>query len=743
MGYQPFAVAPFTSGISKYLKPFLQPEEALTDMQDCYCYRGSVFSRDGFDLFDDFPFAAGLAQTDWTNGSTTTFVGTLPLVGGGTNVGQKSLQISHVNAGVLVTNGTDDGVGNITGTNIAAGSTINYATGAYTINFTAAPTANNGIKIVFGIKLGVGDGTTGPYAFNLPSAGAFAFSGIHLKSVVVGAATAAVQTSNIPFETPNPNALTGDLTNLDAPPKVTAGTITYATGAITGLTFTNAVSNVQDIWARWEYIPSVTEPIKGIRFYWTVNGSQDTLVFTNTQAARVDAQNFKLTNISGPNYFTLTSIEKQFYVLANYQAKAFILNNKDPLTVWDGIFLYQPTVTLNGAGATLSTGLHIFLYKNRLVILRPTWSTGVRPQQALFSALNNPFNWITDTLGNGGFVDAASQEWIISAEFLRDELLVGLQDSNWKLRYTGIDNDPYRWQKNNDTRRIDAPYAAVSFQNYITMAGSTGLVTADGVNVARYDEKIIDFSDDDINQDNFDIVNGVRYDLTNQQFLCYPSKETSLPDYSDKWLVWNFIEGSFAVYNIPATTFGFYVRYQDLAWQDFNAANGLDYSWNDFKDQNWFSYFAQGQAKIGIFGTKDGQVMELVPGFATDNGTKFGFEFTSIQFNPYLKQGQQARLGFIDFYFDRPDDFPVQDPDYLISIDFYLDEQQVPYQTVVLNPSEDDFIKKRVYSGAIGNFHSFRIYLSDDQIQNSTASTKAFRLNAFILYMQQGGRIIQ
>ena len=742
MGYQPFLVAPISSGISTYLKPFMQPEDAFTDMQDCFCYRGSVRQRDGYDLFDNFPSIAGLDQAAWTDGTTTTYSGTLPFIGGGTDVGKKSLAISHVNSGTIVTNGTDDGAGNITGTNIAAGSTINYTTGAWTINFTAAPTKNFGLKIVFGIKLGVGNGTTGPYALSLPSTSPFSLP-INPRSLVVGASTAPVQLSNTPFEIEADDGLTGDLTNT-TPGNVTAGTITYATGAITNLTFTNVVAAGNDIWARWEYLPATTEPIKGIKFVWTTTGNQNTIVFTNTQAALVDAQNFKLTNISGPNFFTLTAADKQFYSVANYLNKAFILNNKDPLTVWDGTFLYQPTVSLTGGGATLTTGLLVTLFKNRLIIFRPTWSTlGIRPQQALFSALNNPFDFITDALAHGGFVDAATNEWFITYEFLRDEIEAGFQESTWKFRYTGIDTDPYRWQKINDSRRVDAPYATVSFQNFITELGSNGFLRCDGVNTERYDDKIIDLAATSINQDNIDICNAIRYDLLNQQFICYPRKDLNVADFCENWLVWNFLENSFAIYNIAATCFGFYVNFKDLAWEDFTAANKLDYAWEDFKDQNWLSYFAQGNAKIGLFGTKDGKVMKLISDFATDNGTNFGFDFTSVQFNPFLKQGQQARFGFIDLYFDRPLDFPAVDPNYLISIDFFLDEQEAPYQTIIFNPSEDDFIKKRIYSGAIGNFHSFRIYLSDDQIANSTAATKGFTLNGFILWMQPGGRIIQ
>lgn len=488
------------------------------------------------------------------------------------------------------------------------------------------------------------------------------------------------------------------------------------------------------------------EAIRGIKLYTTRSNIRETIVFNNTQAALVDDTNHKLTNITGPNFFTLTQTEPNFFSMTNYLFKAFILNNKDPLAVYDGTTMFYPNIFLDNASSiTLSTGLHVFLYKNRLVVLRPTWSTtGVQPQQALFSALNNPFDFITDKRGHGGFVDAPTGEWIQAAEFLRDELIVYFQESTWKLRYTAVDQIPFRWEKINDSRRVDAPYAVVGYQNFTTSIGTTGTIRCDGVNVERYDDKIIDFTADDIDQTNIQLCNAIRYDLLNQQFLCYPSQDLvgEPTDFCDKWLVWNFLENSFAIYNIPATTFGFYYRSQDLAWQDFTAANNLDFSWSNFQDQNWFSYFANANAKLGMFGTKEGIVYSLSPGFASDNNVPFGFEFTTKDFNPFVKEGKQARLGYIDFYFDSPDAGEEPDQQYFLSIDFYANENETPYKTITLNPSEQDWVKKRVHVGSIANFHKFRIYLNAQQISDSTVASRGFVLNGYILYMQPAGRII-
>jgi hypothetical protein len=734
--YTPYMVAPSSTAISTYLKPWLQPEDALVNMEDCYTYRGVIQKRYGYGLFDDFPDGVGIFHLGAGDGTTTAFAGSLPY----TPVGKRSLQISHTQGGVLITDGTDDGAGGISGTNIAAGSTINYASGAVVLNFTAAPDANTGIRVDFGVRIGIGDGVTTTFTPNLNSI----IPGLPIfRQSVFIKNTSTNQFTPTTFDVPNSSATIGTLTNV--PNGVTAGTVTYASGAIS-VTFATpppAAAANQDIWARWQFLAS-SEPIKGIKFFWTSDGSQQTLVFNDTMMAVIDNINRKLVNVSGPNYFN-TGV-KNFFSVANYIGKAFIVNNTDRLTVWDGTFLFQPVVSINSGAPlvnVLTTALFVTVFKNRLILFRPTISAVVKPQRAMYSALNNPFNWFSDVQGAGGFIEAATPEWIISEEFLRDEVIGHFQDSTWKFRYTGIDTAPYRWEKINDMRRVDCPYATTSYQNYDTAVGATGLIRCDGVNVERYDDKIIDFTEDNINQDNIEICNSYRFDNLNQQLICYQSKELTVPtDYCDKWLVWNFLENSFALFNIPATTFGAYYGGRDLAWQDFTEALGLDYSWEDFQEgQNWLSYFAQRGAKIPLFGTKDGQVMELFPFFSTDNGTRTGFEFLTKDFNPFIQAGQRCVFGYVDFYFDRPSAPLEYDPDYLLSIDFYSDEQESPTLTLVLNPSEDDWQKKRVFVNSNAQFHRFRMYLSEDQIATSTVATNGFTLNGYILYFAPGGRI--
>lgn len=747
--YTPFLVAPLDTGISRYMKPWMQPDQAMTDMQDCYCYRGVVQKRYGFSLYGYFVNRVGIKQVGVGTGAATTFSPTLDYV----PVGKRSLTITHTQGGTTYTDGTDDGAGGISGTNIAAGSTINYATGAITLNFTAAPTINTPIRINYGVKVAANTGgapSTGPYTLNFPTTASFGTPltprSIYIKN------TDSVQYSALSGDVPNDAGTSGTLVNGNG---IASGSITdYTLASNQGtVTFSGTIDNAaanQDIWASWQFglltspsTPSAS-PIKGIKWYWETGGLQQTLVFNNKRMAVLDPTDFAIDDVTGSDFFN--TADANFFSVANYSGKAYILNNSDRLTIWDGSSLYQPIISFTSGSPTvneLTTGLHIFIYKNRLVVLRPTESSVVKPQRARYSSSRNPLDWISNTPGHGGFIDAPTPEWIISAEFLRDELIVNFQDSTWKLRYTGVDTAPFRWEKINDTRRNDCPYTAVSYQNFTTSMGSTGLIRCDGVNVERYDDKIIDYTQDDIDQDSIQVSAGYRFDYLNQQFICHPSPDHVVTDYSDKWLVWSFLENSFSVWNIESTTIGTYIQGKDLTWADFVAKNNLDFSWQDISDTStWMSYFSQGNTKITLFGTKEGGLFAIQPGLGTDNGTTTGFSFLTKDFNPFVKDAQQARLGYVDFYFDRPQSEQDPDPNYTLTIDFFINEAEVPYKSVTLNPSSDNWRFKRVYSGAMGNFHRFKVYLTDDQIANSSVANLGFILSGYILYMSPAGRLI-
>jgi len=177
---QPYLISEFKSGINNYVQPWMRPQDAFDPLVNAYMYRGTINKRAGIAPFanrlaDHNPVMGIMQRIDESTGQTNLVVCStqnlyLYDTGGatfnaitsvsnsnfwiGTATGTKTLPTFFPNlapSSVSITNGittiTDDGAGNLSSGGIfAAGSTINYATGVATLNFTGS-TANTSLKL--------------------------------------------------------------------------------------------------------------------------------------------------------------------------------------------------------------------------------------------------------------------------------------------------------------------------------------------------------------------------------------------------------------------------------------------------------------------------------------------------------------------------------------------------------------------------------------------------------------------
>lgn len=141
MSYQPFLIANYATGFDRELQPWLLPNDAFTDLLDCYVYRGVTVKRDGYKGFATGPSGAyvesrmvheksAVAMTGAIDGVNKTFTKTLSFP-----IQKGSITISGSNP---VQTLTDDGIGGFTGDGVG---TIDYSTGAVSITLTSAPIA--------------------------------------------------------------------------------------------------------------------------------------------------------------------------------------------------------------------------------------------------------------------------------------------------------------------------------------------------------------------------------------------------------------------------------------------------------------------------------------------------------------------------------------------------------------------------------------------------------------------------
>lgn len=423
-----------------------------------------------------------------------------------------------------------------------------------------------------------------------------------------------------------------------------------------------------------------------------------------------------------------------FFNSTNWQGDLWLTNNKDRITVFNGTTLARPSFPITQSHALIYTNdittcLDLDVYKNRLLVQKPklVGSSTADQQSIRWSAINNPTNLVADIAGNGGELSAPTDDFIQSSEFLRDTLIVLFRNSLWTFRYTGYDAQPFVFQKINNTKSINAPYATIPYDERITAMGSKGLIACDGVNVQRYDLPVIDVFLNNINQSRFGQCFAQRFDSINQSWMLYPS-DANATGISDQALIYNFMENTWSTYKMTLSCLGIFYEVSDAKWNSFAVSGPTPLNWED-ADFTWNAYRNQKQAPTLLGGNDAGTVFVLSQG-VTDNGVAIPASITTTQWNPFLGTGERVQIGYIDFYYET-------NPDTTLTLTFYVDNSLLPADTKTLvledtTGNNGNLSMQRVFINYIGEFVQMNI---------SSSSESNFKILGMILWARPSGRL--
>jgi hypothetical protein len=218
-------------------------------------------------------------------------------------------------------------------------------------------------------------------------------------------------------------------------------------------------------------------------------------------------------------------------------------------------------------------------------------------------------------------------------------------------------------------------------------------------------------------QDKAELSYGSRIDETNEAIFTFVSPENT-DGFPDSQIVLNFDNNSYSLYDLPIHSIGQTVVNSDLILD--NIEEILDTINESFDDKSLQAGFP-----ITIFGDKNGVVYQYNVTSA-DGDSKIDFNMKTIQLNPATAQGVSVRLGYVDF-------LVTSDSSNTIDISLFLNQENTAYLTETIDCVDDgDKTWKRVYSGAVSNYHQIGI-------QNNT-STDDPEIHAIVPYFDLGGR---
>lgn len=590
---RPLTISNTRKGLERDVEAFLLPQDAYPTIEDFYMFRGRIVRRKGIEKLGPGNQIVSSTTDSPQNVGTRSAVPPDDVV---TNTITFDPLAYRIGAGTLsitdgITTFTDDGEGNlIVAVGFGLDGTINYCTG----DFTATFTANNGaaaiiatFEIVYGLPcMGLRSREVIPIneeqlvAFDTIKANLFigAVPVPHFEDITF------YRTTNIPF------SWTG--TDADFFWTLNYQNAFFASNYIRGFQAFTITAINNNATATITFAGALVFPLGSV------------IGVTNVLAAGPGTINGKFGTVTASAAGSVTVTIDTATSALNYTSGGILHAHTNSID-GDGIRWYDGTGWVNfspplssdtaGTNVVLLMGALILVaYKGRMLALNTIEGTSYASfntfrQRVRYSEVGTVFYdgfvptgwpggsqadaWRSDIVGRGGFIDAPTQEMIISAEFIKDTLIVFFERSTYQLRYTGDPTIPFIWEKINTELGAESTFSIVPFDRGVFAIGNYGVITCDSVNVQRIDQIIPDevFNIHN-NNDGVRRVGGIR-DFTKQLVywtfpMDFQNNDESPNIFPSRVLVYNYLDGSYSFFNDSLTCFGSFQLFNDIRWKD-------------------------------------------------------------------------------------------------------------------------------------------------------------------------------
>lgn len=592
-------------------------------------------------------------------------------------------------------------------------------------------------------------------------------------------------------------------------------------------------------------------PVMGIGTYEQAGINDEMVIAFDTQFAYQFAANGweRLAAEATAGAATWTGDNSEFFWTANWRGStaasilffvsnyntAATLTNSDRMRYFDGtqwnMFSPRYDSTAPANQSFVLSARIIVPFKDRLLLLNTVENTGAAPgtnatyvNRCRYSWNGDPTNasaFYEDVPGSGNYIDAPTKEAIVTAQFLKDRLIVFFESSTWELAYTGNQIEPFVWQKINTELGAESTFSQVPFDKVVLGVGNVGIHACTGYNVERIDGKIpqtvfnIHNSDEGPKR-----VAGIRDYYTEMVYWSFPDENrSSTYPFNNKVLTYNYKADVWSFNDDSITAFGYAQIPQNNTWSAprpmwVNESGSWTSPVNQAKFRNVIAGNQEGYTFIvdsekasncpalqitnltytsgftatatvynhnlsvgdyvkivncqgitslnnlilQVFSVTDANTIVLDALGITITGTYTGagtltrvtpINFKTKQFNFYAEQGRNAYVSKVDFLVDRTDAGQCV-VDYLVGSSYYsmITQNNGPQAMVgtsiletspyTLVPFEDQQTRlwHTVYFLAEGEYVQFHFYLNYDQARTVAIAEADFQLHAMQIYAQ-------
>lgn len=268
------------------------------------------------------------------------------------------------------------------------------------------------------------------------------------------------------------------------------------------------------------------------------------------------------------------------------------------------------------SGGFLSKSTYVIYFGERLNFFAPFINGILQSQAVLYSG-------IRDTSGNGdkfnvpgsGMLSADTSEFMKGASIRGNTISVNFSRSNWTLEKTRDAFNPYFFRKIPSVIGTDASFSAVSWNDEVKSIGRTGIISTDGRESLRIDNKIPYFTTDSIDPNDIDLTYG-GFDRQNAQFMfAYRDNESAILNTQDKVLINNYEENTWSIYDQRFSCFGQTDKGQDLVWNDIYEVNDPSWARWDTTEEIWNNIGINAATQKTLAGDNLGFIYEVNVGY--------------------------------------------------------------------------------------------------------------------------------
>lgn len=313
-----------------------------------------------------------------------------------------------------------------------------------------------------------------------------------------------------------------------------------------------------------------SEPVMGLITYEKPAINDEQLIAFDTQFAYQFLNGF-WTRLGTGALGTWTGTNLSYFWSNNYrgttsnQTFLYVTNfdTDDGIRYWDGAAWVQLLPVIRVNNDQIKTSKIVISFKDRLLLLNTIeevstvqTSFGNRCRYSQNGSPTEIDAWREDIPGKGSFLDAPTKQHIISAQLIRDRLIVFFERSTWELVYTTNEILPFRWQQINSELGVQSSFSVVPFDRVAIGMGKFGIHACNGATVERIDNKI---PDQVFNiSAPIDRVYGIRDYFSEMVYWSFHENLSEVDTvFSNKILAFNYKARSWALFDDSFTAFGY------------------------------------------------------------------------------------------------------------------------------------------------------------------------------------------